>query len=710
MPTSENNPSPSEFPPVGHRSPGHSFPNEKATTGLLVAYFRSGWVFFIPYLAAYLLYAWLKWPLNPIWDIRTQPSAINPIQIPPLLTPPCLLNVYWFLHGLHLIFGALALTVWWRRDNVQLSKPADDCNSLSVLGPLPALDQLWPVLPWLCLALLIWIPGVYLEMPSDPWAHLARINEWSNMATPLANPEWIKSGSFLGYSFVGPLASSSAQLAAFNFFYAGCCLLYCWQYFLLAQAIGLTQHRSFIAVLLNLFLFGNNIFGFQRYYGMSTTILAQIGILALTRGLILRLPRRARSESNFGPARNWQERMTRWASDTCFFGATLAMIGMNHVQGLAIASISVVAVLGWYVTNASVRKTVWFGTGVLLVNFLVVWLWPRHANLDNIYRPGGWLTSVYGFNLLDPTSPAFERAIQILGVMGIVNLAIGVLLLLRRQLVGWLTVAPLLLLLLPVFALPFSDAVSRFGPPGFEYILSFNRLLLGIPAGLALCAWTPECLNALNSMAGKHIASLRSTQASNLLLPGTAATVLLFLILPTSRPFFNRFWHQLMIVPNDLREQHIVNNARSPLFVAPFQTSGIASPDQSAAAGTRPPILSTPGVGFVLGAFGVRPVLFRNKWMMYPERSTPIDRIQDFELWLYNHKQSAPFPLIIIPTYPTLFSANSFAGFLSGHWFSNQVALEQTGGPEAEARAISSDYQVMSNLSGVRIFSPTTKK
>ena len=28
-------------------------------------YFYSGWAFFIPYLAVYLLYAWLKWPVNP---------------------------------------------------------------------------------------------------------------------------------------------------------------------------------------------------------------------------------------------------------------------------------------------------------------------------------------------------------------------------------------------------------------------------------------------------------------------------------------------------------------------------------------------------------------------------------------------------------------------------------------------------------------------
>jgi hypothetical protein len=31
----------------------------------LIDYFRSGWAFLIPYLAAYLLYAWRKWPVNP---------------------------------------------------------------------------------------------------------------------------------------------------------------------------------------------------------------------------------------------------------------------------------------------------------------------------------------------------------------------------------------------------------------------------------------------------------------------------------------------------------------------------------------------------------------------------------------------------------------------------------------------------------------------
>jgi hypothetical protein len=38
-------------------------------------YFRSGWVFLIPYLAGYLLYWWLKWPVNPVAE--AQPKALS---------------------------------------------------------------------------------------------------------------------------------------------------------------------------------------------------------------------------------------------------------------------------------------------------------------------------------------------------------------------------------------------------------------------------------------------------------------------------------------------------------------------------------------------------------------------------------------------------------------------------------------------------------
>ena len=43
----------------------------------MLAYFRSGWAFLIPYLAAYLLYAWLNWPVDPV-AAGSSPVAAGP--------------------------------------------------------------------------------------------------------------------------------------------------------------------------------------------------------------------------------------------------------------------------------------------------------------------------------------------------------------------------------------------------------------------------------------------------------------------------------------------------------------------------------------------------------------------------------------------------------------------------------------------------------
>ena len=72
-------------------------------------YFHSGWAFLIPYLAAYLLYWWLKWPVNP-WS-RPGSGAVVSGQWPAV---PPLLHVYWTLHAVNLVFAVIALRAWWR--------------------------------------------------------------------------------------------------------------------------------------------------------------------------------------------------------------------------------------------------------------------------------------------------------------------------------------------------------------------------------------------------------------------------------------------------------------------------------------------------------------------------------------------------------------------------------------------------------------------
>jgi len=94
---------------------------------------------------------------------------------------------------------------------------------------------------------------------------------------------WAKSSYFLAYSLLGQIAPPTRQLHWLDLYYTGCCLLLCWQYYRLARAVGLGERASMLFVILQTVLFGNNVFGFYRYYGISSSIFAQIGAVALTR-------------------------------------------------------------------------------------------------------------------------------------------------------------------------------------------------------------------------------------------------------------------------------------------------------------------------------------------------------------------------------------------------------------------------------------------
>jgi len=232
---------------------------------LLRRYFYSGWAFFMPYLFFYLLYYWRKWPVNP--------GASS--HIPPLL------HVYGALHVINVILGLLALRTWWS-------------EAKSGFPDFP-LSRFSAFLPWALLALIFYIPGAYLEWPSDPWEHLRRINEWHIDQTVGIHSAWPKSSYFLAYSLLSR-AFGLQQLFWLNFYYTGICLLLCWQYYRLARVVGLGERASLVFVILQAIMFGNNIFSFYRYYGISSSIYAQLGAVALTRLGIEVMSRKSESQ------------------------------------------------------------------------------------------------------------------------------------------------------------------------------------------------------------------------------------------------------------------------------------------------------------------------------------------------------------------------------------------------------------------------------
>jgi len=568
-------PSPFSFALVSRGENRGQIPaGQQAGTALhLRRYFYSGWAFLIPYLAAYLLYLWLKWPANSF-----SPSALgNGGYI------PALLHVYWVLHLIHLILAVIALRTWWHQpieqaadDSLFTDTPSTDSPSSvhrppssvlrpppsalrspsSVHRPPPNLARLWPVLPWILLALIFAIPGVYLEWPSDPWEHFRRITEWSIHPVVGAHSAGYKSFYFFAYSLY-ELAPNLDHFTRLSSYSTGISLLLAWQYYRLARAVGLDQRWAFLFVLGNTLTFGNVCFSFYKYYGLSSTMYAQLGAVALTRIALETAKDSQFSLPDFFRRSQLSTLSSQLVSATCL----LALIAFNHVQGLGIAGLSAGSIIIWRLLKWK-RSTGWWllGGAIILSAATVLW-WPRHPTIDAVYRPGGWLNAWYGFNFFTWPSPAADRAMQILGLLGLINLGAGVFLLRRNHVVAWLTALPILALALPVVALPFANKLAA---SSTVEIITFHRLLFAMPSGLAL-------MLCISQQTTRKITA--PNNSSQWVFAGLGLLIMAVVSVSPQSNTNNRLWNLVSATPQDLQLQSIVR------YSAPHALSLIANSD-----------------------------------------------------------------------------------------------------------------------------------
>jgi hypothetical protein len=638
-------------------------------------YFRSGWAFLIPYLAAYLLYWWLRWPVNPMAGgggvkVAGESGPLAPHALH--LTPPALLHVYWALHAVNAMLAAIALVAYLRERHTGSvgPNPANTPTSAEDRQPVDfrpsTLDLMARLAPWLLLALLFYIPGVYLEFPADPWEHYGRVNEWSWLHLVGEHSAWSKSSYFLAYSLLGQISPPTRQLFWLDFYYTGCCLLLCWQYYRLARAVGLGERASFIFVLIQALTFGNNIFGFYRYYGISSSIFAQLGAVALIRigvEFAASLPPRVRG----APRRS--------LGVVGCAALLLPFIAFNHVQGLGIAGLGLAAVVIWRLIEWRRSMIFWLTAAAIVLSVAAILWWPRHPALNKIYRSDGWLTSWYSFNLLTPNSAAFDRALVIPGGFGLVNLAIGLLLLRRNCVVGWLTVLPVVALCLPFIAIPFASALAEHYINVAE-IVTFHRMLFAIPPGLAIVTLLDAAILAKEQgtkRKGQRVGRFLASGFLSFSFWGSALTALV--LTPTRTPFYGRVWNALMVPADDLAMRHAIADFEE----LPFEEyRGVSR------------LLSTPGLGLVFHAAGVKNV-FYNIWdsrtIISPVLTLPSARADIVVHLVAVGPQDRITGLLLVPPIALLQTPNSLAACLSGHWLSQEVALHHAGGPEAEVAA-----------------------
>lgn len=603
----------------------------------LRAYFRSGWAFFIPYLVGYLIYFFAKWPINAGAGWR-----------------PPLVHVYWTLHVLHVGCAVCGYRCWsifvksW--EEIRCFRRADASGSSPSIFRCSRWAPLtMRVLPWILLALFFYTPGVDLEFPSDSWDHLRRINEWSGHYLVSDHPSWFKWSYFFTYSLIGHV-DPAHQLGWLNVYYVAVCLMLCWQYYLLARAVGLDERCGLVFVLLQACLFGNNVFSFYRYYGISSSIFAQLGAVALTRiaceTASLLGPRKASSLLHAG------------------IGATLLMcfVAFNHAQGVAIAALGIVAVAIWRLIAWKRLTSWWLLGGTIAVNIVAMRYWPRNDALDEVYRPSGILTSAGTFNFM-PSGMVFERTLQILGILGIMNFLIGAILIVKNHLAGWLTVVPVLVFCLPCTAIPMANALASRGAPLTE-ILVFHRMFFAIPPFLAFIVFIREYFR-------QAPVSTRPTSGAR---PSLSFALVLFVLAVSmtasaGRPFYNRFWHVSSRTPADL--------AMRPAWSFFAEQSRITTPSASVS------FVTTSHLAFVRAAQGPMPAFNALVERIYRPEIPPVRDLEG----IYALVRSAEHGRYILAAPPASvnFSAHSFAALCSHHWFESEVPLAYAGTPEIYA-------------------------
>ncbi len=631
-------------------------------THRLIIYFRSGWAFLIPYLIAYLIYATLGFSVNP-----------GQSRFP-------LLRVFHVLHVIHLLFLIVVFYASWKRYRSVGGETQPAHSTISALH----------VMPWITLAVFFFLVGVYLEFPSDPWQHLTRLNEWNWVELVTEHSTWKKSSYFLAYSFLGNSSPPQTQLYLFDLYYAFCCLLLSWQYFRLGLAIGLSERSAFFFVLLQALLLGNNGFGFYRYYGISSTIFAQIGAVAAIRILIefgnnqLQHNRRTGSAVNFDA--HLRPLLFKKLSILLLSLICLSvLIAFNHIQGLGIVCIAACAVLGWLVVVWNRRAIIGLViSGVLLSLATILW-YPRHPLIDTVYQPAGWLSPWYGFNLLVPNSPAFESIIAVVGLSGLLSIFAALWLSRRNHVAAWLTLFPLVALCLPCFSLPLANALAAQNEHFAEgYIFVFNRMLFTIPTGLAIVVAFSDFDRRSMSLLPRPLASLSRGLKIRYwtALPFIRLILVLFVLIiaPVKGPVFNRLYHTIMVPPRDLSIRHVIS---SPMLLelSPPSLGARGDVPLEISLQSRAGLLATAGISYAMNATGLTQIRQARKWMTWPALTPPSLLIPRSRENLRNipddRVKFAPFTPV-----PALFSSGSTMGRLTHHWLPFEVALEHAGQPE----------------------------
>jgi hypothetical protein len=447
--------------------------------------FAEGWFFFVPYLLFYLVFKYFHLKIY------------------------YLENIFAFLH----LFNTLLFIYYLCRFYPK--------------------KYLYKLVFWVCLILLFQIPGAYLEFPSDPWEHFRRIFEWQACTFVDDHSSSYKFTYFWGWTLMSKIEPLSRRTAldVYSTFWQ---FLLAYQFYLFALRIGFSEAWAKIQVLGTICLFGTNVFGFYRYYALSSTPLAYIAylqslivIIDIFDGkrkkgfeLILLLP--------IIYYNHYQELLLFLISTLGIFLAKLYEKKQAVLGKRIIYIIPVIILLSIIVGVLSIKFFQQYA--VLISNFYNSYFQdyfkektPQYLTLDSNYWSKWGILRVW-----DQKLPYF----QTLGFYGYFSMLFSLISWNKYRLLSTLTLLPLLLLFFQPFTLFIAIIDGHY---------TTFRILYAFPYSFMLVVAIKEMLKFINKT--------KKVYVNNYIV---VAFLLFFLSVQPSLPWRGRLWHQLYKTPEQL--------------------------------------------------------------------------------------------------------------------------------------------------------------
>ena len=201
-----------------------------STKSNILEYFKSGWMFLIPYLVLYFI-AWIfKIDVNLILTLYEQLHIIH---------------FFGYLFSIYFIFD-------WK--------------------------DFKDIIFWCTLTLLFFIPGAYLEYPSDALEHVRRIFQWNHHNLIGEGDSNYKFSYFFTYSIVKYFDPINQKIAL-DLYYVFVSLLLCLHFYRLSIQVIECKDWSKIAVFILILSFGISSFNFIRYFALSSSLFCVLGYI-----------------------------------------------------------------------------------------------------------------------------------------------------------------------------------------------------------------------------------------------------------------------------------------------------------------------------------------------------------------------------------------------------------------------------------------------